>query len=333
MASCILTLALSHGISVFIITLTSILFAVLCIIMSTILIFHFGKEMRFRFESINPNDTITLKLHRIWTWQLIMTAVLFSLASIVQCLHGFFMYHNEYAVTKSNQKTGIDTSWVDHIDNLCDINLTLISNIIWAVTIMLQSWAYTSLLYFYFTRLIIIFYGSVFAIPKRKIKIVFGLSLVPLVANIPMIYFFIQSQLTISSYFIAFAFVIYGILSVYVGIILIKQFRSVIDGSGSQRQQSRQLFRMMAKFTLLLIVSIFCTVLLVTFAACAVITGQVETNVQIRASITMLAILDSLINIICVSLQFTFATSVYRVVCGRCNEKMNKMYEYSIEMT
>ena len=288
--------------------------------------------MRFRFRSINPEDTLTLRLHRIWTWQLVITALLFSSGCIVQCLHGFFLYHNDYATTKSNEKN-IDSEWIDYINTLCNIDVTLISNIVWSLSILLQSWAYTSLLYFYFTRLIIIFHGSVFAIPKRKIQIVFGVSLVPLIANVPMIYFFIQSQITISSYFIAFAFVIYGILSGYVGIILIKQFRSVIDASKSHTDQSRQLFSMMVRFTLLLVVSIFCTVLLVTFAASAVVAGLVETNVQIRASITMLGILDSLINMICVGLQFTFATHVYRIVCGKCDARINKTYDNSVEMT
>ena len=152
MSKCTLKLLLAHGESMFILMVFQSFLSICCGIFTMVFIYKQVKKLKCKRTHQKTTGSLSGRgcknVRTIFNIQLIIVPLLFTLSAFLEVMNALFDIHYELPN---------NDNWINNIENICNIDLKIVTSIIsFIVTIIVLS-SYLGLLLVYFTRLVIIF--------------------------------------------------------------------------------------------------------------------------------------------------------------------------------
>ena len=178
---CLATLFLAHGSIVFTLIVVQFILAFCCLILWSVFRYKQPKTSTTCVSSIKSK---TINTRTIFNLQLIVIPFIFTLTTFVLISNGVFHLHRETPPYNADVDIECNTTttdaygdcWMNHVESICSIDLVSTGRVVAAITASLLAVQSGGLLIIYFLRLVLIFEGSVAAIPY-KTKMIFYMAL------------------------------------------------------------------------------------------------------------------------------------------------------------
>lgn len=323
MSNCVWLLLNAHNEGTMVLLILQIVTAAVCLTLSTIVAIR-SSVTKQTTQSRSPQH----QTHCTWLFVFkifkIVTPAMFAITATLQLLNGLIDSHHENA---------LNDGWVPYIQHVCGFKLSLINPIVSICNIGAIELSFYTLASFYFSRLVIIFEDSAFAI-TRQTKIVAVTTMIVLLGGIVAS---ILLSLLVSKLILALSmvclFLSFACFTVYFQKFLTKQLHKILSSGRDLNctAHSQNIFSTLIRLEVLFIISIVSSTINITVYTTFVATGLYVDYVETRGVANLVAQLDMLINIICIGMQFPFVDHLYKRIFTTWHTKLQQKYQHEFE--
>lgn len=295
---------------------TCLCFSIVCWVISAKFVCHLIWKFRTVGATKNPNVN---KYGKFFHGGIAITTLNISFASLIASIMTVFYFAFWFPLHDNNV----------NYNNICktpDFS-TLYLHILNPIAAFIININYILILIIYYFRLVLLFKGSMFEISKKQ-KIFFKICIfcVLLISGCIILWGLLGIwELWLRTLLIFLVF--YGFVAIMLCIFMRKHFMQIIkfynsannlDNIGTdikdlQNDRTKSLIESMRKLVVLVYFSLFSTMLL--FIIVEFISQQ---NYYATICYWILLEIDFVINISCITMQFSFGKSIYNLCCKRC---------------
>ena len=344
MTNCLSILFWSHGSAVVPLIILQSLISLCCFVATVAFVWKHSIQQKRIDQKNKQNKSIHQKLYRA---QLVLVPLILSLNGIFITINYLFDLHQEVKPIGIDGISDNYSSWVDYVNSECNLNITTITEIVTIFVSLFSMSGYVGVLSLYFTRLVVLFDGSMFSVSKKSTTMFYTCFICILMVGVGLIpiYFCISTTLSriivICAIGLSNAWII--ILALLIHRLLRQRFKSLIRmilnagqsnhnfNSNDTKSQTEYFLTTLNRLTVLFLVSLVTsavgTIVLVTIIICGLYYGNQSYVAIVRGICAVIAINDLFIYIVCIILQFPYMDTkfgLYSKCCGVCHQKYNQ---------